>query len=224
MFFWISIFFSVACILKTKPARTIQKWDILFLLSSWQMFNLGVWKEYLAGSVNGNPYTVAAIILILLLLWYIHRRGIILKFSLLKRDLKIVAQSLVMLALILIPVGLKMGFLSFHPKLDVMIFLHTLLSYVLFVGIPEELVFRGILQNLLARMVVLPLAVLISNGLFAMIYTHLTGNGTFPNWTYVGFAFAAGLIYAISYIRSKSIFVPILVHGLTDTIWRTFLS
>lgn len=224
MLFWASIILSTICILKTKPARTIQKWDVLFLFSSWQTFNFGAWKEYLAGSVNGNPYNVAAILLILFLLWYIYRRGITLGISLSRKNLKIVAQSLLTLALILIPIGLKLGFLMINIKLDEELLVHTAFRYIFFVAIPEELVFRGILQNLLSRIAVLPLAIVISNGLFAVIYTHITGNGVFLNWTYVGFAFVAGLIYAISYVRSRSIFVPILVHGLTDTIWRMCLS
>jgi len=224
MLFWISIALSGICILKTQPSRTIQKWDALFLLSSWQIFNFGVWKNYLANSVNGNPYDIAAILLILFLFIYIRRRGITLGWSLSKNNLKIVAQSILLLAFLLVPLGLQLGFLKINIKTDPALLAYTAISYIFLVAIPEELVFRGILQNLLSRLMMLPLAILISNGIFACIYTHLTGNDTFPNWTYIGFAFIAGLIYAISYLRSKSIFVPILVHGITDTIWRMFLS
>ncbi len=188
------------------------------------MFNLGVWKNYLASSVNGNPYNISALLLTLFLLWYIYRRGIIIGIAFLKKDFVIIAQSLFFLAIILIPAGLHLGFLKINPKLNGALFLQTLFGYIFFVGIPEELVFRGMLQNILNRMATMPIAVLISNSLFACIYTHLTGNSIFPNWTYVGFAFIAGLVYAISYIKSGSIFVPILVHGITDTLWRIFLS
>ncbi len=223
MWFWLSILLSVFCILKTeKSERGLTAWDVLFLLSSWQIFNLKIWQAYLAPGINGNAYYPSATILILLLCWFMKRRGLNPGIRLSASDAKLVLKSLGVL-LILIPIGLGMGFLNFSPEISLKFMASSALTYTIFVGIPEELVFRGILQNLLERNLKNPwLAAILSNILFAFIYTHLTGQGIFPNWKYVGLAFAAGLVYAGSYLKSSNILVPVSVHGLVDAIRDVF--
>jgi hypothetical protein len=55
MVFWLSIFLSSICILKTKKSeRQVGRWDVLFFLSSWQIFDLLIWRDYLAQSNIGN--------------------------------------------------------------------------------------------------------------------------------------------------------------------------
>jgi membrane protease YdiL (CAAX protease family) len=137
-------------------------------------------------------------------------------------EVAIAAAHLAALTL-LIPVGLFLGFLSLHSTLARTVF-GTAAGYFLFVAPAEEVMFRGIVQNLLEKRWGTWIALIVTTAFFATIYTHLSGNGKFPNWTYVAFAFACGLAYGHSYIRSRSILVPIFVHGSVDTIWRTFLS
>jgi membrane protease YdiL (CAAX protease family) len=225
MVFWLSIFLSSICILKTKKSeRQVGRWDVLFFLSSWQIFDLLIWRDYLAQSNIGNPFEISALLQILLTIWYIKRRGILIGLSFSKKDFSIVLKSLAILALILIPVGLQSGFLKFNPRLEINHLANTALGYYLFVAPSEELIFRGVLQNLLERSVRPWLALLISNILFATIYTHVAGGNQFPNWHYVGMAFIAGLAYGGSYLVSRKIWTPILVHGSADTIWRIFLT
>lgn len=224
MIFWLSIGLSVSCILKTKNTESLNRWDILFFLSSWQIFNLKLWQSYLADSINGDPYALAAVILILLASWYAIRRKIKLGFNFSKNDCWVVLYSLGGLALILIPLGLTAGFLKINPEFHQRPFLQIALGYFLLVAPSEELIFRGLMMNLLRKTFTDLPALFLTTLLFAGIYTHLSGNGVFPNWTYVGFAFIAGLSYGISYLESQSILVPIFIHGSVDTIWRIFLS
>jgi len=224
MIFWLSILLSIFCILQTKYSdKGLNRWDILFLLSSWQIFNFGEWETYFSDSVTA-PYEISAGMLSLLALWYIYRRGITLGIKFSKSDFLLILKSLVLLSLILIPVGLYVGFLKFNPNLNTKFIICTTFEYILFVGLTEELVFRGILQNLLEKSLKTPYAIIITSGLFAIIYSHITGGSGFPNWTYVSFAFVAGLAYGTAYVKSRSIWVPIIIHGLVDTIWRVILS
>jgi len=223
MIFWVSILLSIFFILKTEKSEKINKWDVFFFLSSWQIFNLRIWQNYLADSVQRSSYNIAAIILILLSFWYTQRRGIKLGISFSKDDFLCFSKYFAIL-IILIPVGLFIGFLKFHPVLEYKFILENLAVYFLLVAPNEELIFRGIVQNLLVRFLKPWPSLLIATALFAPIYTHLSGDGIFPNWTYVGFAAAAGLAYGHSYLKSKNILVPILLHGSVDAIRRIFLS
>ncbi len=199
--------------------------DLIFLIVSWQMFNLGVWQNYIAGVFPLYPYNIAAIILIYFSLFYLKRREIDLGnsgFS--KKDFWAVLVSLGALLAVLLPIGFRLEFLRFNPRLDFNFIGSTVLGYVLFVAPAEELVFRGIILNLLRRKFKNFLALVVSSFFFAIIYTHFCGGGKCWNLPYMGLAFVAGMVYGISYLKSKNILVPILVHGLTDSIWRIFFS
>ena len=225
MIFWISIALSVFAILKSKASHNINRWDALFLLSSWQVFNLGYWQKYLATTAVTDPYNTAATILVLLSIWFIRRRKIDLgKIELSKKSALAAMLSLGVLTKILIPAGLLLGFLKFNPRLEPSHIISTAIGYYLFVAPNEELIFRGIIFNLLEKYFKKWVALLISTALFAFIYTHISGNEIFPNWQYAGMAFIAGLAYGISYMKSRNILVPIFVHGSVDTIWRIFLT
>ena len=234
MIFWLSVFLSLLCILfaesvsssEGRNSRTCQlnKLDILFFLSSWQVFNLGYWQNYIANPVSEYSYNISATLLILFTLWYALRRKINLGLKFSGQDFAKGFLVLAIFAGIAIPIGLKRGFLHFNPRLDFQYALSTMVGYYFFTAPSEELIFRGIIQNLLKRSMMAWLACLITSVLFATIYSHLTGNGIFPNWEYAGFAFIAGLAYGISYLWTKNILVPIALHGTVDTIWRIFLS
>jgi len=223
MIFWISIGLSLYCIFKTKKMGSLNRWDMFFLLSSWQVFNLKIWQRYLSQFVS-TPYEASAVILIALALLYGKKRKISLGFGFSQKDLLIVFNSITVLAAILIPLGLYLEFLKINANPDFRKVLAVAAGYLLFVAPSEELIFRGILQNLLEKTFRPLPALVLATAAFALIYTHLSGNGIFPNWTYVGFAFLAGLAYGISYLKSKNILIPILIHGLVDTIWKVFFN
>lgn len=223
MAFWLSITLSIGCILKTKKTHLWNRWDVLFLFSSWQMFNIKVWQNYIS-SLTDYPYEVSAALCTLLAVCYAYRRGLNINYSFTWPELKKLFWWLAGLAAILIPLGLKMNFLEFNPRLDPQFVLYTSVSYLLFVATVEEIIFRGIIFNLLRREMRDWCALLITTVLFATIYSHICGYGMFPNFRYVGMAFIAGLAYGLVYLKTKSIVAPIVIHGFVDAIWRIFLS
>jgi membrane protease YdiL (CAAX protease family) len=96
----------------------------------------------------------------------------------------------------------------------------TPLGLLLFVALPEELVFRGLMQNLLTRQLQKPwLAIAISAVVFGSTHYNNTAS---PDWRYLTLASVAGVFYGIAYRRSRSILVPALVHTLVDTVWILF--
>lgn len=214
---------SVFCILKTEKDHQWNRWDILFLLSSWQMFNLKIWQRYIGISMDYS-YEISALLCFLLAVCYSHRRGLNINYSFTWPELKKLFWWLAALAAVLIPLGLKMNFLKFNPRLDPGFIVWTAVSYLLFVATVEEIIFRGIILTLLRRKMQDWCALLITTILFATIFSHICGHGLFPNFRYVGLAFLAGLAYGLVYLKTKSIIAPIVIHGSVDTIWRIFLS
>ncbi|MBU6142327.1 CPBP family intramembrane metalloprotease, partial [Patescibacteria group bacterium] len=199
MLFYISIAVSLYCILKTKRTHQWNRWDTLFLLSSWEAFNFKVWQHTLA-PVTGYGYEVAALLCLGLSAWYAKRRGIDIGYTMPAGELGRIMRWLALLAVIIIPLGLWLGFITGNTKPDWSAAIPTIAEYILFVGTIEEIVFRGIIFNLLRRSMKTWLALLITTILFATIATHIAGYGTFPNWRYVGMAFVAGLAYGLVYL------------------------
>ena len=91
----------------------------------------------------------------------------------------------------------------------------ALISSVLFVGITEELVFRGFLLNAFLIKLGMPYAIALDAVLFTLIH--------FPIWIYRGFTISEFLaasiaipilsvFFAYSFIKTKNIFIPIILH------------
>lgn len=219
MLFGISVAVSLYCILKTRQTHQWNRWDTLFLLSSWEMFNFKVWQHALA-PVTGHGYEIAALLCLGFSVWYAQRRGIEIGYSMPAGELGRIVRTLAILAVVIIPIGLWLGFITGSAKPDWSAVIPTIAEYILFVGTIEEVVFRGIVLNLLKRSMKTWLALLITTILFATIATHIAGYGIFPNWRYVGMAFIAGLAYGAIYLETGSIIAPILLHGLVDALWH----
>ena len=125
-----------------------------------------------------------------------------------------------LLAVIVIPLGTALHFIRFDPAQAHWKSLPAdAISIFLLTAWPEELLFRGLLQNSLSRT--------LSNetgGWFAasIIFglAHITNNGLFPNWRYAVLAAIAGIFYGRTWRKTNSIFASAIVHALVDTIWH----
>jgi membrane protease YdiL (CAAX protease family) len=124
------------------------------------------------------------------------------------------------LAVILIPLAIRLDFIQFDPAIArwkslpadaLLIFLLT--------AWPEELLFRGLLQNLLSRTLSSETGGWIA-GSVVFGLTHITNNGAFPNWRYALLATVAGLFYGRTWRKTGSIFPAAILHALVDTTWH----
>lgn len=122
-------------------------------------------------------------------------------------------------ALIAIPLGTGMHFIQFEPRWSEWKSLPlTALSILFFTAWPEELLFRGLLQNTLARASKSDVAGWwTASVLFG--FSHITNLG-FPNWRYVVLATIAGIFYGWTWRRTGSIFASAIVHAAVDTTWH----
>ncbi len=130
-----------------------------------------------------------------------------------------VVGSLVVFGCMAIPLGTAMRFIAFDPhRGNWGGLLLGSVGILFFTAWPEELLFRGLLQNFLARA---------SKSEFAGWWTgsmlfglsHITNLG-FPNWRYVILAAIAGLVYGWTWRKTGSIFASALVHAGVDVTWH----
>ncbi|MBN1534424.1 MAG: CPBP family intramembrane metalloprotease [Spirochaetes bacterium] len=223
--------------------KTIGIWDILFILAFWNAFDTGWffildWTRQSEPDMLSHPYMISAIPFALVLLAYIHRRGIDLGPSWRKglltvpkfyngiRDLRILSLFIIAVFIIL-PVAYAIGFVSWSPDLRFARMPIRFIEYLFLVGFVEELVFRGVIQNLLVDSFVFKggrvVAFILANLLFALMWTH-SGVPQWFNAEYVALAFLTGLFYGGVYLKSGNLWTAAFLHGFVDFFWVTFLS
>ena len=121
-----------------------------------------------------------------------------------------------------IPLGLALHFI--HPHFSTASFGQLPLQFfgIYFtIAIPEELLFRGILQNLLCQSIRRgPRGVyglLIASVIFGASHLH---HAPVPNWRYAILATLAGVFYGYTYRNRQRISASALTHALVDTAWH----
>jgi uncharacterized protein len=130
-----------------------------------------------------------------------------------------VLASFAVFGCIAIPLGRAIHFIEFAPRFSEWKSLLSLsLGILFFTAWPEEFLFRGLLQNLLARASKSELAGWwTASILFG--FSHITNMG-FPNWRYVLLASIAGFFYGWTWRKTGSIFASALVHAAVDVLWH----
>ena len=123
---------------------------------------------------------------------------------------------------IAVTLGLFLGFLHFHALLPSVwrAVLRWLFSFF-FVAVPEELFFRGWMQNLLERRVGPARSLLITAGLFGL--SHFNKRATLFNWRYVLLAALAGIFYGLAWRQERRVGAAAVTHASVDTIWGIWL-
>jgi uncharacterized protein len=138
------------------------------------------------------------------------------------RDFRVGLLWLAAYAPIAVALGLLLGFLHFHPHMPSA--WHVLLGWIftfLFVAVPEELFFRGWMQNLLERRVGRVRALLITATLFGL--SHFNKRAVHFNWRYVLLALLAGIFYGRAWLQDRRVGASAITHASVDTIWSAWL-
>ena len=136
-------------------------------------------------------------------------------FRLSRRDVWTALTALALYAIVAIPVGLATGFLSWSPRLDVVRVVAAPVATYLVVAVPEEFLFRGLLQNLLERWIGGRSALAIASVVFGLAH--------FPDPRYMLLAAVAGLAYGWVYERTGKITASAITHALVDAVWIVLL-
>ena len=123
---------------------------------------------------------------------------------------------------IAIILGLALGFLHFHPLWPSP--LRAIAAFVFtffFIAVPEELFFRGWLQNLLERRIGRYPALVLTAILFGL--SHFNKRTLHFNWRYVLLAAIAGIFYGRAWRQDRRIGSSAITHSSVDTLWSLWL-
>jgi uncharacterized protein len=141
------------------------------------------------------------------------------------RDLGIGLREFALYTPIAIALGLALGFLHLHtsPKLwpHPLQLAGMLVFTFFFIAVPEELFFRGWLQNLLERRLGRTPALLVTAVLFGL--SHFNKRALHFNWRYVLLAALAGIFYGRAWRQDRRVGASAFTHALVDTVWSAWL-
>jgi membrane protease YdiL (CAAX protease family) len=148
-----------------------------------------------------------------LCLWHTYQKGLSLK-----RIFGFSKQKLLKYSLIGLVIGLPLGAIEYFvlrpapafPSFEIKYLLRDMAYMFLFVGMAEEFLFRGLIQQDFAEAFGWKWGLFASSAIFAVM--HLTWRSV-PE---LGFVFIAGLVLGILYLRTKSLVAPIIAHGINN--------
>jgi membrane protease YdiL (CAAX protease family) len=151
-------------------------------------------------------------------------QGVGYRLVLRKSDLIAGSANLLGFVLLAIPLGYALHFIRFHwnPVSPGVFGVQLVITY-LTVAIPEELLFRGILQNFLEKTLSSRrsgfYALAIVSPIFGAAHLH---HPPVPNWKYGLMATLAGLFYGNAYRKRHRISSSAFMHALVDSIWHAW--
>ena len=125
-----------------------------------------------------------------------------------------------------LPLGIGLGtvlrFIHFHARVPpAMSLLISVLITFLLVAVPEEMFFRGILQNLLETRLGPQGALLFAAVLFGL--SHFNKGASF-NWRYVVLATIAGIFYGRAWRVRRQVLASSITHTAVDVVWSLWFK
>lgn len=139
------------------------------------------------------------------------------------RDAGIGLREVALYTPLALALGLGLGFLHLHSEWPGWARIGGAWIFTFFfIAIPEELFFRGWLQNLLERRVGRTAALLVTAALFGL--SHFNKRAAFFNWRYVLLAAIAGVFYGRAWRQERRVGASAITHATVDAIWGLWLK
>jgi len=138
------------------------------------------------------------------------------------RDFGIGLREVVFYTPIALALGLSLGFLHLHPGWRA--FTNAAFGWIFsffFIAVPEELFFRGWLQNLLEKRLGRYAALFLTACLFGL--AHFNKRAAIFNWRYVLLAALAGIFYGRAWRAQRRVAASAVTHATVDAIWSLWL-
>jgi membrane protease YdiL (CAAX protease family) len=141
-------------------------------------------------------------------------------------DLRTGLREFVFYLPIALGLGLTLGFLHRHGlSLDrgmiLARFAGAWIFTFFFVAVPEELYFRGWLQNLLERNIGRRPSLAVTSMLFGL--SHFNKRAAHFNWRYVLLAAIAGVFYGRAWRHDRRVGASAVTHATVDSVWSLWL-
>jgi membrane protease YdiL (CAAX protease family) len=133
-------------------------------------------------------------------------------------DLKTGLREFLFYSPFVLSLGFLLGFLHWQgAKAHPLEFPGAWIFTLFFVALPEELYFRGLVQNLLERHMGRNAALITASILFGL--SHFNTRTIFFNWRYVLLAAIAGFFYGRAWRERKRLLASSVTHATVDTVW-----
>ena len=214
---------AVAYLARHHPPPTWPDFVVIALLWFPLEFSLG--HQFIPKQAQSilhlTAYGVAILLALSIFLWFRRLSGMKINLPRSGRDLVNLLIGFAVCAPILIPLGRAIGFLPpfhFPPNPSITRLGSQYLIILAITALPEEILFRGLIQNCIAQRFGTNITTLL---LSALIFgcAHLdNGPGPLPNWRYMILATIAGIAYGKVFEKSSCIFASAGLHALVDTI------
>lgn len=137
-------------------------------------------------------------------------------------DLRVGLREFCFYAPMAVVLGLALGFLHFHARWPEWWRPAVALVFTFFfVAVPEELFFRGWMQNLLERRIGRGWALAATAVIFGL--SHFNKRAVHFNWRYVLLAALAGVFYGRAWRQQRRVGASAVTHTLVDTVWSMWL-
>ena len=122
-------------------------------------------------------------------------------------------------AVIAIPLGIGIHFIQYNFEFHKLYIAAPLFAGLFFfTALPEEFLFRGLIQNWMQRVSKRPTASLIvASVIFGA--SHLNNGTPIPNYRYFLMATIAGVFYGRAWRNTGSLMASSLTHALVDACW-----
>ncbi len=214
---------AVAYLARDTPPPTWMDFVIIALL--WLPLEFSVGHQFIPKQAQNSLHLAAYGVSILLALWIFlqFRRLTGMKINLPRsgRDLVTLLLGFLACAPILIALGRVIGFLPpFHwpGQASATRIASQYLIILAATALPEEILFRGLIQNCIAQKFgTNTLTLLLAAFIFGCAHLD-NGPQPLPNWRYMILATIAGIAYGKVFEKSSSIFASAGLHALVDLI------
>lgn len=213
-------------LLKNSDNQQNLRWqDGVAILLLWFPVEWGLIQDVWSwpNGMGRNVYTVPMAISVTVVLMAGFRRldQVGFKFRWDRQDFRPILVNLISFLVIAIPIGIFTHFIHWTGNpVDPLKLISTLLVTFFLVAIPEEVLFRGVIQNILQKsMNKKSVAMVIASVLFGLTHWNNTPE---PDWRYIGLATIAGMFYGRTFNAARTLMPAATVHALVDTIWISF--
>lgn len=173
-------------------------------------------------------HTLTAVALALYLFLVRHPvQGVGFTFQLGWRDIRNALSGLLAYSVLGLPLGLGIRFLHYNPALPgVLDLILGALGGYLLIALIEEVLFRGLILNLLSeRIENKGVALVIASFVFGLAHLNNTTAGySTPNWAYALMATMAGVAYGWVWLRTGKVTASAITHMLVNLVWGTFFT
>ena len=219
---------AIMAVYLSVPFLVFSLWskaEPLVILWIWLPLELGIVRQILITHTRGADlhYAFAQLLaidagIVAFIVWN-GTPGVGFRFEVDRACIRAGLANFFMFAVIAIPLGFAIDFIHYSFTLKKLYStVPIFLGIFLFTALPEEFLFRGLIQNWLERV---SRRRVISLVIASIIFgaSHLNNGPPVPNYRYFLMAAIAGIFYGSAWSATGSLMASALTHALVDTVW-----